>query len=170
MLRHHKRVFTTERTERTEGMRRKRFSEPQDCFSPLPLCALCALWGEYRDHRASRPRLARRHPVLPRNRGSAPLRRSGVLTHRLRRAAHDFLQRGRQRHGRSHSLRRTARRGGELRSPRRSSQRNRQSYRDFTRRAMEAGVRLFRLPARKTCDLLRPSRRPAHRMVPGLCF
>jgi hypothetical protein len=47
MLRHHRRVFTTECTENTEGMRRKRFLELQNCFSPHPLSDLCELCGEY---------------------------------------------------------------------------------------------------------------------------
>jgi hypothetical protein len=47
MLRHHKRVFTTECTENTEGMRRKQLFQLQHCFSPLALSVLCALCGEY---------------------------------------------------------------------------------------------------------------------------
>jgi len=40
------RVFTTEGTEITEGMRRKQFQN-YNIASPLPLCVLCALCGEY---------------------------------------------------------------------------------------------------------------------------
>jgi hypothetical protein len=48
MLRHQKRVFTTEFTENTEGMRRKQFFQNyKHCFSPLPLGVLCELCGEY---------------------------------------------------------------------------------------------------------------------------
>lgn len=47
------------------------------------------------------------------------------------------------------------------------SQRHGQHYRDFTRRAMEAGVQGYIVSARSARDLLESRRRPAHRMVSG---
>jgi hypothetical protein len=58
MLRHHRRVFTTEGTENTEGMRRKQSLElpyKENCLPPHPLSVLCALCGEYHGARKRGP-------------------------------------------------------------------------------------------------------------------